>query len=57
LHLIDAYTDDLKNAYQTIIKELGAYQSDLSKRPQIVVLTKIDGLDKKELASKLKKPQ
>jgi GTP-binding protein len=54
LHLIDAYTEDLKSAYQTIIKELAAYQSDLSKRPQIVVLTKIDGLDKKELASKLK---
>jgi GTP-binding protein len=54
IHLIDAYNDDLKKAYQTIIGELAAYKSDLSKRPQIVVLTKIDGLDKKELARKLK---
>jgi GTP-binding protein len=54
IHLIDAYTDDLKKAYQTIIKELAAYKSDLSKRPQIVVLTKIDGLDKKDISKMLK---
>lgn len=53
IHLIDAYNDDLKNAYKTIVKELGAFKPDLSKRPQIVVLTKIDGLDEKKLASKL----
>lgn len=54
IHLIDTYTEDLKNAYQTIVKELAAYKPNLSKRPQIVVITKIDGLDKKELAGKLK---
>lgn len=54
VHLIDAYIDNLKQAYQTIIKELGVYKPDLSKRPQIIVLTKIDGLDKKALHSKLK---
>lgn len=44
-HLIDAYQDDLETAYQTIQGELRAYKVDLSERPQIVVLTKIEGLD------------
>jgi GTP-binding protein len=45
LHLIDAYNDDIVGAYKTIQKELSAYDVDLSSRPQIVVLNKIDGLD------------
>lgn len=45
LHLIDAYQDDVAAAYQTIQKELQAYTIDLSARPQIVTLTKIEGLD------------
>lgn len=45
LHLIDIYNDDIKGSYQTIMSELKNYKIDLSSRPQIVVLTKIDGLD------------
>ncbi len=45
VHLIDAYQDDLANAYKTIQQELKAYSPDLVERPQIVVLNKIDGLD------------
>ena len=45
VHLIDAYQEDLTGAYKTIIGELAAYKTDLSKKPQIVVLSKIDGLD------------
>jgi GTP-binding protein len=45
LHLIDSYSDDVAAAYKTIQKELRTYAVDLTKRPQIVVLTKIDGLD------------
>jgi GTP-binding protein len=45
LHLIDAYNDNIAEAYKTIQTELGAYDVDLSARPQIVVLNKIDGLD------------
>lgn len=45
VHLIDAYNDDIKAAYQTIQGELGAYNIDLSERPQVVTLNKIDGLD------------
>ncbi len=46
LHLIDAYTDDVANAYTTIRKELEVYNPELIDRPEIVALTKIEGLDK-----------
>lgn len=54
LHLIDAYQDDIAQAYKTIQGELSAYKIDLSARPQIVVLTKIDGLDNEIVADRLK---
>lgn len=58
VHLIDAYQEDVATAYRTIQKELKAYKIDLSARPQVVVLTKIEGLDSeivKDQLSKLKK--
>lgn len=45
LHLIDAYDDNVDQAYKTIQNELKSYQVDLSKKPQIIVLTKVEGLD------------
>lgn len=45
LHLIDAYTDDIAGAYKTIRAELHNYSVDLTDRPEIIALTKIDGLD------------
>jgi GTP-binding protein len=45
LHLIDAYTDDVAAAYQTIRKELSSYSEELIKRPEVIALTKIEGLD------------
>ena len=45
LHLIDAYTDDTASAYQTIRAELANYKIDLKNKPEIIALTKIDGLD------------
>jgi GTP-binding protein len=54
VHLIDIYSEDIEAAYKTIIAELAAYQTDLSKRPVVVVLTKIEGFDKKQLETKLK---
>lgn len=44
LHLIDVYNDDAGTAYQTIRQELAKY-SDLKDRPEIVALTKCEGLD------------
>lgn len=45
LHLIDAYTDDVADAYRIIRAELANYSMDLTDRPEIIALTKIDGLD------------
>lgn len=58
LHLIDAYTEDVATAYQTIKTELAAYQPSLVKRPEIIALTKIEGLDKEiidDLTAQLQK--
>ncbi len=45
LHLIDIYNDDAGEAYSTIRHELEKY-SDLKNRPEVVALTKCEGLDK-----------
>ncbi len=45
LHLIDVYTDDIAGAYKTIRAELTNYKLELNNRPEVVALTKIDGLD------------
>lgn len=45
VHVIDAYQENIANAYKTIIKELADYSVDLSKRPQIVVINKTEGMD------------
>ena len=44
LHLVDVYSDDAGKAYQTIRNELEKY-SDLASRPEVVALTKCEGLD------------
>ena len=45
LHLIDVYTDDIASAYKIIRSELANYNVELTNRPEVVALTKIDGLD------------
>ena len=50
LHLIDAYTDDIAAAYQTIRLELASYQPELLERPEVVALTKTEGLDAELIA-------
>jgi len=45
LHLIDAYSDDVAKSYQVIKNELSSYNVELENRPEVVALTKIDGLD------------
>lgn len=46
IHLIDAYSNDIVSDYNVIRKELSAYKIDLSARPEVVAITKIEGLDK-----------
>jgi GTP-binding protein len=53
IHLIDAYTDNVVEAYNTIQKELADYATDLSKRPQVVALSKVDGLDQQIIDDQL----
>lgn len=45
LHLIDVYNDDAGKAYADIRKELANYSDELAARPELVVLTKIEGVD------------
>jgi len=45
LHLIEAYKENVAETYKQIRAELKAYKKDLAKKPEIIVLTKIDGLD------------
>jgi len=44
LHLVDIYNNDAGEAYQTIRTELEKY-SNLASRPEIVALTKCEGVD------------
>lgn len=45
LHLIDIYSNDIAAGYRTIRDELSRYSEELAKRPEIVALTKAEGLD------------
>jgi GTPase len=45
LHMIDVYSDDIVRDYTSIQNELKSYRVDLSKKPQIIAVTKIEGLD------------
>lgn len=45
LHLIDVNEKDIVEGYKTINKELQKYDKNLLKKPQIVVLNKIDTID------------
>lgn len=45
LHLIDAYSNNVAADYQTIRQELTAYGRQLADRPEVVAITKVEGLD------------
>ncbi len=49
LHLVDVYNDDAGKAYKTIRGELEKY-SDLASRPEVVALTKCEGVDSEIIA-------
>lgn len=53
LHLIDAYTEDIAAAYKTIRNELALYSAVLLDRPEIVALTKTEGLDPEMIAMQM----
>lgn len=45
LHLIDAYDENVAAAYETVRNELRSHDAALLERPEIVALTKVEGLD------------
>lgn len=54
LHLVDAYSETIAADVKTINTELQNYKIDLSAKPQIVALSKIEGMDKKTVTAKLR---
>lgn len=57
LHLIDCYSNDVAADYKTIRTELESYGRELSDRPEIVAITKIEGLDEEMTADILSQLQ
>lgn len=57
LHMIDAYTNDVAEAYQVIQSELKNYKVDLSIKPQVIALTKVEGLDQEIIDSQIESLQ
>ena len=49
LHLIDANNENLIESYKQVREELSKYSKDLLKKDELVVLNKIDLIDKKKL--------
>jgi len=54
LHLIDITDENLEKSYKQIKKELGNYSKELLKKKEIIVLNKIDLLDKKTVEAIIK---
>ncbi len=54
VHLVSAENEDVVKAYETIRKELTAYGEGLSDKREIVILSKIDTVDEKEMLKKKK---
>ena len=53
-HLIEATHDDVTNTYDVIRKELASYDTDLMKLSEIIILSKSDMIDEKDVKKKIK---
>lgn len=54
VHIIDITLPNIKKDYKTTNNELAQFDKNLAKRPQIIVLNKIDMLNEQETKSKIK---
>jgi GTPase len=52
IHLVDGTQVDVAGAYRTVRGELAAYQPELTRRPELVCLNKVDALGEEEIAAK-----
>ena len=55
LHCIASDSEDVLKDYKTVTKELQSYNPEIVKKKEIILLTKSDLVDKKELEKKIKK--
>lgn len=55
VHLIDAYQEDIAKAYLVVNQELEAYSKAIRKKPQVVLISKIDGLRPIDIETRLTK--
>ena len=53
VHCVDAYSNDIAHDYKVIRHELAQYSKDISTRPEVILLTKIDGLDEEVVQMQL----
>ena len=54
LHMIDITEENLEKSYNQIKEELGSYSKELLKKKEIIVLNKVDLLDKKTVEEIIK---
>lgn len=54
LHCVPADSDDILRDYQTVINELEKYNKELINKREIIILTKIDLVEKGDIKQKLK---
>jgi len=54
VHLVSAENEEVGKVYTTIREELGKYDAELLKREEIIVLSKIDTVNEKEMKAKVK---
>jgi len=55
LHMIDITEKNLEKSYNQIKKELGSYSKELLKKKEVIILNKVDLLDKKTVEKIFKK--
>jgi len=55
LHMIDITEENLEKSYNQIKEELGSYSKELLKKKEVIVLNKVDLLDKKTAEKIIKK--
>jgi len=55
LHMIDITEENLEKSYNQIKEELGSYSRELLKKKEVIVLNKVDLLDKKTAGEIIKK--
>ena len=55
IHMIDVTDENLEKSYKQIKKELGSYSKELLKKKEVIILNKIDLIDKKTMEKTIKK--